>query len=332
MPLTPPAIPPVPGGEARPLWSVMIPTYNCAHYLRETLASVLAQAPAPDAMQIEVIDDCSGKDDPAAVVRELSPDGRVVFFRQPANAGAIGNFNTCIARSRGHLVHILHGDDFVQPGFYRAIENLAQQNPDLALFATRSWEVGPGGEINGLSTRYPSLEKTSRLPPELFVGTGLRFPAVVIRRSFYEQHGGFLPALPHTADMEMWVRAISRTGGICLNAALASYRSHETNDTAAMMRSGRGLRCYLNCLALIAPHFPPGAIDSAVETTAKRALGYSWFNWRTRNRSAAKTYYRIWKSATSLPQRPLHLAAWMIDLLQKAAGRRFRPRLAFRAD
>jgi cellulose synthase/poly-beta-1,6-N-acetylglucosamine synthase-like glycosyltransferase len=38
-------IPPVPEGASRPLWSVMIPTYNCANYLRETLTSVLAQDP-----------------------------------------------------------------------------------------------------------------------------------------------------------------------------------------------------------------------------------------------------------------------------------------------
>ena len=53
----PSLLPPVPAGEARPFWSVMIPTYNCAVYLRETLASVLAQDPGPDRMQIEVVDD-----------------------------------------------------------------------------------------------------------------------------------------------------------------------------------------------------------------------------------------------------------------------------------
>src|SRR5262249_49179546 len=52
-------IPPVPDGIARPLWSVMIPTFNCASYLRETLRSVLTQDPGRDVMQIEVVDDCS---------------------------------------------------------------------------------------------------------------------------------------------------------------------------------------------------------------------------------------------------------------------------------
>ena len=52
-----PEIPPLPDGESRPRWSVMIPTYNCAALLRQTLESVLAQDPGPEVMQIEVIDD-----------------------------------------------------------------------------------------------------------------------------------------------------------------------------------------------------------------------------------------------------------------------------------
>src|SRR5277367_6513526 len=87
----------VPEGIHRPLWSVMIPTYNCAKYLRQTLESVLAQDPGPEQMQIEVVDDCSTKDDPEAVVRELGKD-RVEFYRKPKNEGAIHNFNTCIQR------------------------------------------------------------------------------------------------------------------------------------------------------------------------------------------------------------------------------------------
>jgi len=53
-----PAIDPVAPDASRPLWSVMIPTYNCARYLREALGSVLDQDPGPGAMQVEVVDDC----------------------------------------------------------------------------------------------------------------------------------------------------------------------------------------------------------------------------------------------------------------------------------
>lgn len=60
----------------RPTWSVVIPTYNCADFLRITLKGVLDQDPGPDEMQIEVVDDVSTKDDPEGVVRELGK-GRV---------------------------------------------------------------------------------------------------------------------------------------------------------------------------------------------------------------------------------------------------------------
>jgi glycosyltransferase involved in cell wall biosynthesis len=72
----------------------MIPTYNCAHYLRETLASVLAQDLGPEKMQIEVVDDCSTLDNPAAVVKELGR-GRVEFYRQPKNQGYIRSKHAC---------------------------------------------------------------------------------------------------------------------------------------------------------------------------------------------------------------------------------------------
>src|SRR5438128_483601 len=105
------------GSMPRPLWSVMIPTFHCARFLRQTLESVLSQDPGPDVMQIEVIDDCSTQDDPESVVRAVAGE-RVHFFRQPKNVGHTRNFETCLQRARGYLVHLLHGDDAVLPGFY----------------------------------------------------------------------------------------------------------------------------------------------------------------------------------------------------------------------
>ena len=118
----------VPKGIIRPLWSVIIPTYNCANYLKETLASVLAQDPGEAIMENIVVDDHSTKDDPEAIVKEFG-NGRVQFYRQPKNIGKSSNYAFGINLSKGHYIHLLHGDDTVEPGFYKTIANLFKEHP-----------------------------------------------------------------------------------------------------------------------------------------------------------------------------------------------------------
>ena len=122
----------------------MIPAYNCARYLRQSLESVLVQDLGPSHMQIEVVDDRSTEDDPEEVVREIG-GGRVGFHRNPQNLGASANFNRCIELAVGQLIHILHGDDFVAPNFYAVIGKMAEQNPDCSFFATRTLKVDERG-------------------------------------------------------------------------------------------------------------------------------------------------------------------------------------------
>ena len=99
----------------------MIPTYNCANYLKVTLASVLAQDPGEAIMEIIVVDDYSTKDDPEAVVKEYG-QGRVQFIRQEKNVGKVKNYETGLRASRGRYIHQLHGDDLVYDGFYKEME------------------------------------------------------------------------------------------------------------------------------------------------------------------------------------------------------------------
>lgn len=105
--------------SVRPLWSVVIPTYNCSIYLRETIQSVLIQDKGVENMEIWVVDDCS-TDNPQAIVEELGK-GRIGFYRQKQNVGQLNNFSTCLNLAKGKIIHLLHGDDFVHDGFY---ENL----------------------------------------------------------------------------------------------------------------------------------------------------------------------------------------------------------------
>lgn len=246
-----PPIPVVPAGIARPLWSVMIPTYNCAVFLRETLCSVLAQDPGPSRMQIEVIDDCSTRDDPEAVVQEVGR-GRVAFYRQPKNGGAIHNFNTCIRRAQGKWVHILHGDDLVEPSFYWHMGELAKKHPEASFLAARCYQIDEDGILECVTPRVPQFEELSTDPRPILLENVFRTPAMVVCRSFYEAHGGFLEPLVHTADWEMWVRAISNGGIAMLNRPLARYRAFRDNDTSRLARTGENLRDYLRLASVFA--------------------------------------------------------------------------------
>ncbi len=233
-----PEIEAAPDGEHRPQWSVMIPTYNCANLLRETVASVLTQDPGPERMQIEVIDDASTRDDPEGVVRELG-QGRVGFYRHPKNVGATANFNACLSRSRGHLIHILHGDDLVLPGFYMRMERLLEQFPAAGSAICRYAFMDADGHwtsLSGLKQRIAGIYSDAL--PTIASWNWPQFAAVVLRRSLVEAVGGFHPRLIHAADWDLWKRA-----ALCQPVAydptiMACYRIFEGNDTSRLVKTG----------------------------------------------------------------------------------------------
>jgi glycosyltransferase involved in cell wall biosynthesis len=267
----PPRINPVPPDRERPLWSVMIPTFDCARFLEETLRSVLAQDPGPGQMEIWVVDDASTADDPAAIVNGIG-GARVRFHRNPRNLGAIGNFNRCVELSRGHLVHILHGDDFVAPGFYRHLADMASAYEADALFACRAFIVDENGVLETVTPRVTWLERGGRDAQDLLQDNYLRTPGVVVRREFYERHGGFRPQLVHCADWEMWVRCIVEGGGVVGKQALAYYRASSSNDTAKLARKAENIEDYLRLIRIF-QNYPGFDRRQFVERTA--AIAYS---------------------------------------------------------
>jgi glycosyltransferase involved in cell wall biosynthesis len=239
----PPKIDPVPRGIKRPTWSVMIPTYNCAKYLTKTLETVLEQDPGPEHMQIEVVDDCSTLDDPEKVVREVGK-GRVGFHKNEINSGNCTiNFNICIERSRGNLLHILHGDDYVLNGFYNEIENMSLSDTTSMFYSTRSLIIDEKGFITDISNRIKEYEGKATNGYYSFINNNpLVCPSIVLKRSFYERYGGFIPSLLHCADWEMWVRATTTVGLLMSFKALAAYRMSEYNDTSKFVRNGEYLK------------------------------------------------------------------------------------------
>jgi glycosyltransferase involved in cell wall biosynthesis len=251
-----PELDPVPAGAHRPLWSVMIPTYNCAGLLRETLNTVLVQDAGPDKMHIEVIDDASTKDDPEGVVRELG-QGRVAFHRHKMNVGATANFNCCLARSRGHLVHILHGDDTVLPGFYTRMEQLFDLYPMAGSAFCRFAYTDAAGVWTDLSELN---QRSAGIYPDALSTIATRnwaqFAAVVLRRSLVEDVGGFHPSLIHAADWDLWKRAALVRAVAYDPAVLACYRIFDGNDSSRLVKTGANTADIRRSIELSAQYLP----------------------------------------------------------------------------
>lgn len=251
----PPQIPPVEGVETRPLWSVMIPTYNCAHYLRETLERVLAQDPGSEIMQIEVVDDCSTKDDPEAVVEELGK-GRVQFFRQEKNVGSLKNFETCLKRSQGVLVHQLHGDDRVVPGFYSKMQELFERYPEIGAAFCRHIFINSQGEY--VSTSPLEVEESGILDNWLYriaQRNRIQTPSIVVKRAVYEDLGAFR-SVHYGEDWEMWVRLASKYPVAFETTPLAEYRKHTTSISGTYIQTAQNIRDIQLVIKIINEYLP----------------------------------------------------------------------------
>jgi GT2 family glycosyltransferase len=253
----------------------MVPTYNCAGYLGEALRSVLSQDPGPDRMEVVVVDDCSTADDPSSVVREVGR-GRVRFVRHEVNQGHVRTFNHCLSLARGELVHLLHGDDWVEDGFYDAADRAFGERPDLAAFVCRykySHEAtGRVDESRHLRDGAGVIEGWVDLLAE---GQRLQAPSTAVRRAVYERLGGFDEGIAgYGEDWEMWLRVASAGPVWFEPAALAVYRIRDgsLSDPRRLRQNMDDMRrvMRLNAATLAGTH-PPEAIARHTDA-ARRSL------------------------------------------------------------
>ncbi|MHA6249059.1 glycosyltransferase family 2 protein [Pontibacter sp. CAU 1760] len=291
IPSTPPEILPLSLKDSeRPLWSVMIPVYNCSEFLVYTLTSVLAEGIPIGQMQIEVVDDASTDADVKALVEQIGK-GRVKYHRQPDNVGSLRNFETCLNRAQGKWVHILHGDDRVLEGFYGAMQGLFEDYPKAGAAFCRFQYIN---EHNMLCKRapVPAMEKPGILENGLLRISEkqlIQYVTMVVKREVYEQLGSFY-GLIYGEDWEMWVRIAKHYPIAYTPQILAEYRKHANSISGVKFLTGDYMQDATQLFGLIQHHVPPQHRKSVMRRARKNfaLYGVSTANtlWRThRNKS-----------------------------------------------
>lgn len=269
------AIEQVPKGIKRPLWSVVIPTFNCAHYLKETLQSVLIQDPGSAQMEILVVDDHSTKDDPEAVVKDWGK-GRVQFIQQANNVGKSANYAHGIALSKGQYIHLLHGDDTVAPGFYKAMESLFTQHPEAAAACCSCRYVNEQhhkiGETKILASSTGILKNFEN---DIAVWQLIQPPSIVFKREVYETIGAYDRRLKYLEDWEFYVRAALQFKFAYTPELLAHYRIFADNSSSRSAKGGARVKTIYQVLRIMDGYLPT---DLKKDIKAKRQRAVALYN------------------------------------------------------
>lgn len=210
---------------------VIVPCHDYAAFLPACVESVLGQQGVE--VRVLILDDAS-TDDSEAVARALARrDGRVEYRRHAVNRGHIATYNEGLEWIAGDYTLLLSADDLLTPGALGRAARLMDRHPEVGLTYGRAIMTSePARHV----PRIPDPCKTRVLGgPELVEAFctwgGNRVPTqtAVVRTSVQRAVGGYRPELPHSGDMEMWLRVAARHAIGVVDADQAYYRIHSSN-------------------------------------------------------------------------------------------------------
>jgi len=207
-----------------PSVSVVVATYNQAHWLGEAIASVREQTYAD--WELVVADDGS-TDDTATVVASFA-DTRVHHL-PAARAERAAARNRGIAAATGEVVAFLDADDTWRPEkLARQMTALAAAPEAAACYAVARFVDGAG---RPLPVRKPVRALSGLLFPRLVRGNFIILASMVVRRRCLDAVGGFDATLPvyGCEDWDLWLRLARRDAIVAVDDELVHYRQHDGN-------------------------------------------------------------------------------------------------------
>lgn len=213
-----------------PKFSIVIPVYNRARYLKEALESVFAQSFKD--YEVIVINDGS-TDDSEAVVKSFGP---AVRYEAQPNQGRSAARNAGIRLAKGEWIAFLDSDDKWLPDKLERQARYIAENADVAMVHGHVDVIGKdGNELPKLNQYLRDLWTKSNRRPNSYEEWTLEcrclLSTVAIRTDCFKKVGLFDVKFAANEDLDLFLRmAASYKIGFLHGSSLAYYRVHEENS------------------------------------------------------------------------------------------------------
>ena len=194
------------------MFSVIIPCYNMAQYVAETIESVKKQTYTD--WECIVVDDGSTDDSRKVIKESVGEDSRFRLIHQK-NKGVAAARNTAISKALGKYILPLDADDMLRPDALYRFAVVWNNTPDARLIVPAMYRYGEG--VNGIRRYdYPGYER--------FRQGGSLANSSCYRREDWERIGGYRDGTM-VEDYEFYVRLLDDNAVVvCLDHILIDYR------------------------------------------------------------------------------------------------------------
>jgi GT2 family glycosyltransferase len=248
----------------RPNVTLVVPNYNHARYLPESLGSIATQTRAPD--RVLIIDDASTDNSLAVISRFIDDHPSWELIRHDKNQGVVRGQNEALAIADTGWIGFLGADDALHPTYLEKALAQAARFPDVGLIFACCEVIGPSGGRMLRPMMLPAPTSTALQPAdvqEILLAGDNYFSGTVslYRRTAIQALGGFDESLGSFSDAFL-ARKLALTFGCFFLADILGYwRIHGQNYSMTSATDPVALSARVAEIRALIAHsdlFPPG--------------------------------------------------------------------------
>lgn len=231
--------------ENIPFFTVGIPTYNRAAFLREAIPSVLGQTFSD--FELIIADNYS--DDHTKDTVESFHDSRITYVRHEKNYGYKFNFDFVAQQARGRFFVMLQDDDLLCKSFLERAHECLSKDDSVVMYAAPWWRgsVGDGFGAALMHSQALSAQALWENMPITFPGHDMavkllysfpfRHPSIIIRTEDFKAVGGYDKRSDFIYDILTEVKLLCR-GNLIYDPCIGSVdRVHENNISRGISKA-----------------------------------------------------------------------------------------------
>ena len=188
--------------DHNPLVTVLMPVYNAAAYIEDTICSILAQTFKK--FEFLIIDDCS-TDQSLNIIRSFS-DSRIVVHSNEANLGQTKSLNVGLKLASGKYVAINDADDLSLPGRLEKELFFLERHPEYVVVGASSFIMNKEGRV---FRRFIKTADEKKAAMAILYDTPVIHGSVMMRREAVLAQGGYCEEMKICQDYELWSRLIA---------------------------------------------------------------------------------------------------------------------------